>query len=108
LEQYSVKIYHSASLETAQAILLDGFENHQHFLDELLGVWVTDLPHYPGSAALVCPNFPDEIFLEFEHPWAHAWRKAFVPAAVLNQFWWQLHDEGDHHYFHSLSSINYS
>jgi hypothetical protein len=103
-----VKIYHSSSLETAQTILNDGFDNHQHYLDEQSGVWVTDLPHHPGSTALVCPNFPDEIFQRYEHQWAHAWRKAFVPASVLNRYWWQLHEVGEHHHFRSLSSINYS
>ena len=102
-----MKIYFSASLETARTVLNEGFENHQHYLDEDCGVWVTDLPHHPGSAALVCLQFPDEVFQEYEHEWAHAWRKAFVPAAVLNRFWWKLHDEGDHHRFRSLSTIQY-
>lgn len=103
-----MKIYHCASLEIAQAILDEGFENHQHYLEEQLGVWVTDLPNYPGSAALICPYFPDSLFIQYEHQWAHAWRKAFVPAAVLNQFWWQLHDVGDHYRYRSLSSLNYT
>ena len=76
------------------AILRVGFTDYQHFLGGKTGVWVTDLPFHMGITGLICPLFPDDVFVRFEHEWAHAWRKAFIPSTILNRFDWSMYEQG--------------
>ena len=84
-----MNIYHTTSLSSSMAILRAGFSDYQHYLEGKRGVWVTDLPSQTGST-LICKGFPENIFIKFEHEWAHAWRKAFIPSSILNEFDWSL------------------
>jgi hypothetical protein len=99
-----LRIYHTTSLSSAATILRGGFLDYAHYLDGQSGVWVTDLPYHAGSTTLVCQKFPNDIFARFEDDWAHAWRKAFIPASILNDFTWSWHELGVSPRFRSPSS----
>lgn len=89
-----MEIHHTTSHEIALFIINHGFSDYDHFIQGTKGIWVTDLPYTNISSSIVCKEFPTDIFIDHEFEWAHAWRKAFIPANILNKYEWELNNQG--------------